>query len=287
MQSSSQGVIGNMRIRCSLPISRNSHPGFSRSVIRARTRATTCFDCAPHSKGSRGYPPGVVYSEAQLQSAFASPRFPALYRGTQRAVARFLADRGRLSAIESNDRFAALRPAAFTTAPGRLRGLAPATVHQHESTVADFLSRAISHETALGALTSTDIARYVELKSREVTRQTLQHVAAHLRAFLRYSRDRGDTVAALECIDTPRTYREELPPRALDWKLVQACSPRWIAASNRLARLRHPSSHGVLWAAALGDRRAEVDRDRLVREDARVEQRKTRSSCPAARPIEP
>ncbi len=82
-----------------------------------------------------GLSPGAIFSEAELELAFASPRFPALHRGTQRAFARFLEDRGRLALIESNDRFAALR-AAYGQYLAELRGFASTTVHQHDSTVA-------------------------------------------------------------------------------------------------------------------------------------------------------
>jgi integrase len=46
-------------------------------------------------------------------------------------------------------------------------------------------------------------------------------VVAHLRAFLRYGIARRLIQAGLDAIDTPRTYRDELPPRALPWALVK------------------------------------------------------------------
>jgi site-specific recombinase XerD len=52
-------------------------------------------------------------------------------------------------------------------------------------------------------------------------RQSLQHPIAQLRAFLRYCHDCGDILEQLDAIDTPRTYRDALPPRALAWNLVQ------------------------------------------------------------------
>jgi hypothetical protein len=166
-----------------------------------------------------GLSPGAIFSEAQLGLAFTSPRFPALYRGTQRAFARFLRQRGRLVGVEPNDRFARLR-ADYCQHLAELRGFAAATIQQHASTLSDFLSRSIPSHKELGELTRTDVEGYVQLKSKEVSRQTLQHIVAHLRAFLRYCRDRGEIAPALECIDTPRVYRGELPPRALDWPLV-------------------------------------------------------------------
>ena len=42
----------------------------------------------------------------------------------------------------------------------------------------------------------------------------------HLRAFLRYAHDAGLVRERLDGLDTPRTYRGELPPRALPWPSV-------------------------------------------------------------------
>jgi integrase len=42
-----------------------------------------------------------------------------------------------------------------------------------------------------------------------------------LRGFLRFAAAKGLLVERLDVIDTPRIYREELPPRALPWNVVQ------------------------------------------------------------------
>lgn len=178
-----------------------------------------------------GISPRPTFGEAQLERAFTSPQSPALYRGTQRVFARFLMPRGRLVAATSNDRFAKLR-VDYVQYLNEMRGFAPATIHQHESTFGDFLSRAIPSDKGLAEVSHGDVERYVQLKSKEVRRQTLQHIIAHLRAFLRYCHDKGLTTTNLQCIDTPRTYRGELPPRALDWKLVV----RLLASVDRSSR---------------------------------------------------
>jgi site-specific recombinase XerD len=233
-----------------------------------------------------GLNPGASFSEPQLELAFTSPRSPALYRGTQRAFARFLCLRGRLVCAEPNDRFARLR-ADYCEHLRELRGFAAATIQQHESTLSDFLSRGIPSEKQLGELTRADVEGYVRLKSKEVSRQTLQHVVAHMRAFLRYCRDRGETAPALECIDTPRVYRGELPPRALDWKLVL----RLLASIDRRSRAGWRDYAILHLMAYYGLRACEVAALRLASIDwsARtltVEQRKTGSSLvlPLAQP---
>lgn len=225
-----------------------------------------------------GLSPGAIFSEAQLAPAFTSPRFPALYRGTQRAFARFLKQRGRLELAEPNDRFATLR-ADYRQQLAELRGFASITIQQHDSTLSDFLSRGIPGDKGLGELTRADIERYVQLKSKEVTRQTLQHIVAHLRAFLRYCRERGETASALECIDTPRTYRGELPPRALGWKVVL----RLLASVDRASRAGWRDYAILYLMAYYGLRPSEIAALKLTSIDwtaktLSVEQRKTRST---------
>ncbi|MGB8433153.1 MAG: tyrosine-type recombinase/integrase, partial [Burkholderiales bacterium] len=202
----------------------------------------------------------------------------ALYRGTQRAFARFLKQRGRLVLTESNNRFATLR-ADYRRQLAELRGFASATIQQHDSTLSDFLSRGVPSDKGLGELTRADIDRYVQLKSEGVSRQTLQHVVAHLRAFLRYCRDRGECAAALECIDTPRTYRGELPPRALDWKVVL----RLLASVDRRTRAGWRDYAILHLMAYYGLRPSEIAALKLAAIDwtvktLSVEQRKTRST---------
>lgn len=56
-----------------------------------------------------GAEPGGEFATEHLYAAFTSSRFPALYRGTQRAFERFLSSRGRLIRAVPDDPFAALR----------------------------------------------------------------------------------------------------------------------------------------------------------------------------------
>lgn len=224
-----------------------------------------------------GAEPGGAFASEHLYTAFTSSRFPALYRGTQRAFERFLSSRGRLIRAEPDDPFGALR-GHYLQHLRELRGFAAATVAQHDSTLRDFLSRTALPDQTLRTLSATDVEDYIRIKSREVTRQTLQHIIAHLRAFLRYCEDRGDITHGLHCIDTPRTYRAELPPRALDWKLV----PKLVNSVDRHSRTGW-RDHAVLHLMAYyGLRASEVAALSLssINWEARtlhVQQRKTRS----------
>jgi integrase/recombinase XerD len=75
----------------------------------------------------------------------------------------------------------------------------------------------------LSAITQQNIEQFIVLRSREVSRHSLQHDVSHLRSFLRYCHGRDLLASRLDTnIETPRTYRGELPPRALPWDTVQA-----------------------------------------------------------------
>ena len=145
-------------------------------------------------------------------------------------------------------------------------------------TVADFLARGLDAEQNLTALTLTDIERYVALRSREVSRHSLQHVVAYLRSFLRFCHDQGQTGRRLDAIETPRTYRGELPPKALEWSTVQA-----LIQSVELASKAGRRDHCILHLMAhYGLRPSEVVALRLdsINWDTavlHVVQRKTRS----------
>lgn len=178
-----------------------------------------------------GLSAGMVFTEIQLEQMFTVAGCPALYRGTQHAFARFLSSRGRLIVAEPDHQFAALL-VAYRQHLAEMRGFAASTVQQHEGSVSEFLSRSLPREKGLDELTREDLERYLQSKSKEVTRQTMQHIVARLRAFLRHCRHRGEIAAALEHIDTPRAYRGELPPRALDWQLVL----RLLASVDRASR---------------------------------------------------
>jgi len=101
-----------------------------------------------------------------------------------------------------------------------VRGFSASTVEQHGLTLCQFLSRVRFADKDIATLTRSHVERYVALKSKQLTRQSLQNLVARLRGFLRYALAHGRIPKQLVTIDTPRTYRAELPPRALPWPLV-------------------------------------------------------------------
>lgn len=230
-----------------------------------------------------GIQPGGAFSEADLHAAFTSRRGSKPERSTQRVFTRFLAAVGRLKAAEPAGPLD-MSCRRYLRHLSEARGLDAATVRQHRATVADFLARGLPRGRVLSAVTPADVEGYVQLRSTEVKRQTLQHIVAHLRAFLRYCGDHGETARGLDRIDTPRIYRGEQPPRALDWTLVR----KLLASVDR--------SNGEGWRdyvilhlmAYYGLRPCEVvsltlDSIDWTGRTLRVEQRKTHSVLPGCR----
>jgi site-specific recombinase XerD len=113
----------------------------------------------------------------------------------------------------------------YTSYLEQVRGFARSTCAFHRRTVAEFLTH-LGYErcpTRLATLTRRDLETFLCRVGPRQTRASLQHVVAHLRAFLRYLAGRGDIATGLDArIDTPRVYRGEQLPRALPWATVQA-----------------------------------------------------------------
>lgn len=223
-----------------------------------------------------------VCSADDLRKAFGAvgrgvPSRPLVFHATERAYGRFLHARGRLLKGGDEGRHVGLC-ADYQRQLLELRGLSLSAREHHAMTVADFLARGLGVDQDLSALTLADIERFVALRSREVSRHSLQHVAAHLRSFLRFCHDQGEISRPLDAIETPRTYRGELPPQALEWSAVQALI-RSVDLGSRAGRRDHCILHLM---AHYGLRPSEVVALRLDSIDwdagvLHVVQRKTRS----------
>ena len=190
--------------------------------------------------------PGGLFVEQDLREAFSVPG-PSAYLNlcTLRIFVRFLAAVGRLAEVHPVDALGLLLR-RYHEYLSEVRGFAKQTLQHHGSTVRDFLSRGLPLDRGLPGLVAADVEAYVHLKSKENSRQTLQHVIAYLRAFLRFCADQGEAPAGLHVIDTPRVYREELPPRALDWQLVEkllASVPRKSPRDWRDYTILHPMAY--------------------------------------------
>ena len=221
---------------------------------------------------------GSMFREADLQEAFIVEGPGAyLYLCTGRIFARFLAVSNQLVREEPVDALSLLRRRYLEYLSG-VRGFSAQSLKHHDSTVADFLSRGLRPEGGLAGVTASDVEAYIQMKSKENKRQSLQHVVAHVRAFLRYCGDHGEAPAGLHVIDMPRVYRGESLPRALDWTLV-----RRLLASIRRGDPRGKRDYAILHLMAFyGLRPSEVAALRLDSIDwaagtLKVQQSKTSS----------
>lgn len=164
--------------------------------------------------------PDAVFSVAELATMFMSARQQHLFRGTQHAFERYLVARGRLVVEPDCNRFTPLLD-AYRRLLIETRGLAASTIGQHLTSASAFLAQVVPADDSLQAISTQAVERFVVAAGQRLKRQSLQHTIAQLRAFLRFCHDRGELRERLDMIDTPRTYRDELPPRALAWILVQ------------------------------------------------------------------
>lgn len=224
--------------------------------------------------------PGLSYQV--LHAAFATvgrgvPSRPFVFNATERAYGRFLAATGRLRTAIDRGPHAQLC-AAYQRQLLELRGLSLSAREHHATTVSDFLARGLSADDDLRVLTSSEIERFVALRSRELSRHSLQHVVGHLKSFLRFCFDEGEIDQPLDAIETPRTYRGELPPQALEWSTVQALI-RSIDLDSRAGRRDHCILHlmvhyGLRPSEVVALRIDSIDWNAAV---LHVVQRKTRS----------
>jgi site-specific recombinase XerD len=167
-----------------------------------------------------------VHSLTELETAFdvgsAPPTRINYFQAARRVYKRFLQAHDRLFEAQPVGPFVTLQQ-EYADYLSEVRGLSLSSQTHHAHTVADFLMRGLGQDQMLSGITQQDVERFIVLRSREVTRHSLQHDVAYLRSFLRYCHGRGYLASRLDTnIETPRTYRGELPPRALPWDTVQA-----------------------------------------------------------------
>lgn len=226
-----------------------------------------------------GWPPeSTAFAPEALEQLFAVERDPVMFRATRNAFGRCLAEHGLLHIEPDGCPWANLLD-AYREHLVVLRGLAPTTVAQHLATVRALLEDALGSDAAADRLSAEAIERFVIVTGQRLTRQSMQHCVARLRAFLRFCYDRGIVPRRLDAIDTPRAYRVELPPRALPWKTVQKflrSIDRTSIAGWRDYTILHLMAHyGLRPSEIVALTFASID---WQAKTLRVEQRKTRSA---------
>lgn len=147
-------------------------------------------------------PPDLSFRSEEIATLFADLGQPVLFQATEQAFRRFLYSQKRLIDDKKLSPFDELL-CAYRAHLDELRGLSETTIGQHLSTISRFLIDVLPSEAPLNTLSAKAVEAFVITTSQRVTRQTLQHVVAHLRSFLRFCYDQNVLSNRLDTIDTP------------------------------------------------------------------------------------
>jgi integrase len=189
--------------------------GYCEAAIRRHVAALR-FSLEPHAP----VPRERCFSQADLREIIVCPQRPREFQHTRSAFARFLRSCGQWCDPPPTEGHADLLD-AFRQHLVEMRGLAPSTVDQHTRLARLFLHQALSPSGQLADLSAVHVERFIAARATRVGRGNLQMTAAYLRSFLRFCVDRGEVSAGIDIFDMPRRYRDEQPPRAITWTLIE------------------------------------------------------------------
>lgn len=167
-----------------------------------------------------GLLPDRIWTEEELDRAFHRRRHRRLYRHARRSFGLFLQSAGRLAPRQKHNSHEELL-AAYQTFLADVRGLVSATIVQHIAEVNGLLRHLLPEGGPLKELAAKGIEKHIERRATTLSRSSLRASVRCLRAFLVYCFERQLIPARLDFIDNPAGFRNELPPRALNWSLIQ------------------------------------------------------------------
>jgi len=188
---------------------------YRESVIRLHVAALR-FSLEPHAP----IPRERRFSQADLQKIIVCAQRPREFRHTRSVFERFLRSCGQWIEPPSTEMHADLLD-GFHRHLVEMRGLAPSTVDQYTRVIRLFLEKALPPSEQLSDLSAVDIERFIAARAKRLGRGNMQTTAAYLRSFLRFCVDHGEVSAGVDIFDMPRRYREERPPRAIPWTLIE------------------------------------------------------------------
>lgn len=225
--------------------------------------------------------PFATHAAAAVTAAFGREREPLsrrhVYAATARIYTRFLVHEGRLITPPPPPHVVLWE--RYEGYLQDVRGLSASARYHHGLTVRLLLTEGVPPGGTLAALGRDDVERFIMRRSQSVSRHSLQHEVAQLRAFLRYAHDHGLVAARLDALDTPRTYRGELPPQALPWstvtRLLASIDQRTTAGPRDLCILHLIAYYGLRPSDVVGLCLGAIDE---AQQTLRVVQRKTGST---------
>jgi hypothetical protein len=175
---------------------------------------------AMRSLEASGTPPGRIWTDDELDQTFHHRRHRRWYQHARHSFGKFLQSVGRLSSRVKPNPHAELL-SAYQNFLSDVRGLVRATIVQHIAEVDGLLRHLLPKGKPLKHLAAKSIEKHVERRAQTLSRHTLRTAVGYLRAFLVYCFERQLIPARLDFIDKPVGLRNELPPRALDWPVIQ------------------------------------------------------------------
>ena len=196
--------------------------GYPRSRIQRRMQAAASL---ADELLQRGVTSLGELTAASLRSYAPPPRKSGSpVRGALvRSLAQYLEERGELAPTVLTP--VQRRVADYVRYLDSVRGLAGGTITVHAATVTKFLLF-VEHDARpreLHKLRGTDVEAFIVKTSERVGRSRLVGVTTALRAFLRYLAATGEGPVGLDTqVESPRIYRGERLPRALEWDMVLA-----------------------------------------------------------------
>jgi site-specific recombinase XerD len=167
-----------------------------------------------------GRPPGHRWTFPELEQAFRRRRQRHLYHYALRRFSEFLRSTARLASVRDSSPHASLL-AGYQQHLEDVCGLATVTVTQHLAEVKSLLRHALPKGQPLKRLSARVIESHLERRARHLSRGTLHTSLGYLRCFLRYAFDQRLITTRLDGLEHPVCFRDEQPPRALDWSLIQ------------------------------------------------------------------
>jgi integrase/recombinase XerD len=150
------------------------------------------------------------------------------YVGTKRLFYRFLLERDRLIESATCEPRHALKK-LYLKRLVDLRGLSPNTVAYIDWALKDFLNYVLKPDDAVSLITPQAIDDFFQFRKPQLARRTFHHTVCSLRSFLRFCFECGALPQALHEFELPMSFRFEQPPRALQWRYVEAM----LASINR------------------------------------------------------
>lgn len=232
--------------------------GYPRVPIRRRVRAIKRVDALLRRRGVRRL---KDLSRAQLVALAPRDSQDDVYlAAVVRSLALFLDERGVLAPLTPTRSQLLLRE--YCDHLDQVRGLAETTIRHHASMVSELLAF-LDYDAdprVLQRLAIQQIDAFLATISPRACRESLQHVVARVRSFLRFLVGRGTIADGLQReIDTPRVYRGERLPRSLPWQTVES----FLAAIDRSTPMGRRDYAMFLLITTYGLRTSEVAALRL------------------------